>query len=92
MSSMGVGGTVIKLPATELNSEGNSELRKLDEVRETEFVGDVDTATGEIISKEKYSRRKEVVYSLALWIWWFELANALSMVKIAGYPAFSQEA
>ena len=39
------------------------------------------------------SRRKAVAaHSLALWMWWFELANELSMVKIAGYPAFSQEA
>lgn len=32
VSSMGVEGTIIKLPATELNSEGNSELRELEEV------------------------------------------------------------
>ena len=38
-------------------------------------------------------RRKAVMaHSLALWMFWFELANELSMVKMAGYPAFSQEA
>jgi len=85
--------TPIKSPATELDNESDGELGELEKMRETEFVGDVDAATGDRISREEnVGGKREIAYSLAVWIWWFEFANELSMVKIAGYPTFSHEA
>jgi len=40
----------IKSPATELDNESDGELGKLEKMRETEFVGDVDAATEDHIS------------------------------------------
>ena len=42
--------TPAKLPATELDGESDGELGELEEVREAEFVGDVDATMREIIS------------------------------------------
>lgn len=43
----------IKLPATELDNESDSELGELEKVRETKFVRDVDAATREVTSTGK---------------------------------------
>ena len=47
---------------------------------------------GRSLTRNEMQQGKGTAYSLALWIWWFVLMNALSMVKIAGYLAFPHEA
>ena len=47
---------------------------------------------GAINNEEKYTSKSRVAYSLTEWILGFEFWNALSMVKVAGYPAFPQDA
>ena len=46
----------IQSPTTELDSESDGELGELEEMRETEFVGDVDAATGMSSTRKKMQR------------------------------------
>jgi len=83
----------IESPTTKLDSESDGKLGELEKMRETEFIGDVDATMGRCHQRgRKRSRKRIIAYSSAVWIWWFELVNELSMVKMAGYPAFCHEA
>jgi len=82
----------IESPTTKLDGESDGEFGELEEMSETEFVGDVDTAKRSDVNKTTTVGKVEVTHSLAEWIWWFALENSLSIVKVAGYPAFSHEA
>jgi len=55
--------TLTKLPATELDSKSDSELGELEEMRETELVGDVNAAMGRVISKEENAGGKQMQFT-----------------------------
>lgn len=72
--------TLRLLPATELNSESNSQLGELEHMLEAELVRDVVFATGNAdVSAHRYIRISEFAYSS--WVWmcpWFEFSKVAS--------------
>ena len=52
---------LIKLPAAELDGEGDGELGELEEMRETELIRDVDTAERDRHQQRRKSGRKRVL-------------------------------
>jgi len=48
----------IQSPTAKLDSESDSELGELEKMRETEFVGDIDAATGKMSSTRKKTQRE----------------------------------
>ena len=61
----------VEPPATELNNESDGKLGELEEMRETELVGDVDAAVrGRSSEGTKCRRRVVMAHSLVLWVFW----------------------